>query len=563
MGNNLDRDTIYLDNDDEITSVIDKLKGSDFSSVDLVIPKEALVLKSVVNLKLLKKQAESLGKEIVVVTQDKVGKKLAAQIGIPVIEKPGQQPPEVRMTEAEEPMKAAAPAAVLSEDDIEIKKDAKPVVPEEENDGIEFKEPASPIVPTSEVVGDAAIAGIAGEEEAEDKKADLGTPKGKKKRFGWKSWLLVAGFGGLALFVAAYILVPLANVTVRLAAEKKAVDFNFTADKTYTAVDTSAQTIPAKVVTVEKTKDQQFTATGKKKTGTKATGTITAKNEFSTDPVAIVAGTRFVSSGNLVFRANSNFTIPGFTQPGGVMKAGTVDVAVTADAVGAEYNIGASHFTVPALGTSKVYGDSGSAMAGGTSRDVTYVTQTDVNTAKEDLAKSIETDLVNDATQKAGEGYRVLEKAYKVTQVSATSSPDVNGEGTNFTLTVKAKIDAITFKEEDLTKLATAVLGDQIGSGKEIVDASSLTSAAEFTEGDFDKGTIKVKVSGEAYVATKLDQNAVKTEIAGEPNNKALEYLNGIDGVSGAQITRQFPSFLKRLPRIKSHLYIKVELDKK
>ena len=68
-------------------------------------------------------------------------------------------------------------------------------------------------------------------------------PRGRSA--GW--WLV---FALACLFVAAYILVPLANVTVRLAAEKKAVDFNFTADKTYTAVDTSAQTIPAKVVTV-------------------------------------------------------------------------------------------------------------------------------------------------------------------------------------------------------------------------------------------------------------------------------------------------------------------------
>jgi hypothetical protein len=575
----VDRDVIYLDNDDEITSVVDKLKGSDFASIDLVIPKEALVLKSVVNLKLLKRQAESLGKEITVVTQDKVGKKLAEQIGIPVIDKPGDQPKEVHMAEGDDTKKAAAAGAVAgvaaagaAEAAIEMKEAAKPVAAAEESDGIEFKPEASPLEETAEVVTPTAK----GEKKSDPSTTSTGSAPGaaqgagkpaNKKwwKFGWKTWAIIGGFAALAVFVLGYIFVPLANVEVTLAAQKKSVDFSFTVDKTYTSVDTTAQTMPGKLVTVEASKSQEYTATGKKDAGTKASGTVTIHNHnYSTDPFAINAGARIVTAGGLVFLTNSNVTVPKYTKVGAVITDGTVDVAVTASAPGEQYNVAGGTMSIPGLGssTADIYASSGANFSGGTTKKITYVTQTDVNTAKEDMAKQVETELVSEANKKAGTDVRLIDKAYKITQISATASPDVNGEGDKFTLTAKAKIDALVFTEADLTKLATAVLGDQIGSGKEIVDKSSLTSAAELESGDFDKGTMKVKISGEAYVAAKLAEDKIKTDISGEPNQKAIDYLKGLDGVSDAKITNQFPPFLKRLPRIKSHIYLKPVLDK-
>jgi hypothetical protein len=267
----------------------------------------------------------------------------------------------------------------------------------------------------------------------------------------------------------------------------------------------------------------------------------------------------------LVFVSTTNITVPGCV-PGKNGAPNTpgapVEAAVQATSQGSQYNVGPSNLSLPGLNSNKITASSSAAFAGGTTKQITYVTQTDLNTAKEEMAKTIETELVAEANKKAGSDVRLLDKAYKITQVSATANPDVNGEGANFNLTIKAKIDAIVFKEEDLTKLATTVLGDQIGSGKEIVDKSSLTSAAEFVEGDFTAGTMKVKVSGEAFVATKLDQKQIKIEIAGLPNDKAIAYLKGIDGVMDATIVKQFPAFLKRIPRVKSHIYLNVTLDK-
>ena len=56
------KDTIYIDVDDEITAIIDKVITSKHKIVALVLPKRAVVLQSIVNMKLLKRTADEAKK---------------------------------------------------------------------------------------------------------------------------------------------------------------------------------------------------------------------------------------------------------------------------------------------------------------------------------------------------------------------------------------------------------------------------------------------------------------------------------------------------------------------
>src|SRR5665647_1308424 len=79
--------TFYIDIDEEITSIVDRLRKAIAKEVIIVVPKRALLVQSIVNLKLLKKESDKLGKEISIVTQDKLGKMLIEKVGINVEEK--------------------------------------------------------------------------------------------------------------------------------------------------------------------------------------------------------------------------------------------------------------------------------------------------------------------------------------------------------------------------------------------------------------------------------------------------------------------------------------------
>ncbi|PIP26548.1 MAG: hypothetical protein CO140_00475 [Candidatus Moranbacteria bacterium CG_4_9_14_3_um_filter_40_7] len=80
-------ETFYIEIDEEITSIIEKLKKTQSTEVFIVVPKRALLIQSIINLKLLKKEANDLGKEILIITQDKLGRMLVEKAGITVSQK--------------------------------------------------------------------------------------------------------------------------------------------------------------------------------------------------------------------------------------------------------------------------------------------------------------------------------------------------------------------------------------------------------------------------------------------------------------------------------------------
>jgi hypothetical protein len=76
--------TFYIDIDEEITSIVERLRRSTAKEVVIVVPKRALLIQSIINLKLLKKEADELNKRIIIVTQDKFGKLMVEKTGIAV-----------------------------------------------------------------------------------------------------------------------------------------------------------------------------------------------------------------------------------------------------------------------------------------------------------------------------------------------------------------------------------------------------------------------------------------------------------------------------------------------
>ena len=75
---------LYLEVDEDITSAIDKLKSAPEGPVQIVVPKRSTLLQSIINLKLLKKAADSSNRELVLVTTDRIAGELAARVGLSV-----------------------------------------------------------------------------------------------------------------------------------------------------------------------------------------------------------------------------------------------------------------------------------------------------------------------------------------------------------------------------------------------------------------------------------------------------------------------------------------------
>src|SRR3990167_9554996 len=78
------KDVVYIDLDDEITSIIDKLENTKASVVALVLPKRASVLQSIVNMRLLKRASETTAKNVVLINSESAILPLAGAAGLPV-----------------------------------------------------------------------------------------------------------------------------------------------------------------------------------------------------------------------------------------------------------------------------------------------------------------------------------------------------------------------------------------------------------------------------------------------------------------------------------------------
>jgi hypothetical protein len=80
--NNGGQKKIYVDADEEITTVVDHLRNTGAEHVIFVIPQHALLLQSIVNLKLLAMEAHRMRKKIMIMTNDEEGIVFAQKAGI-------------------------------------------------------------------------------------------------------------------------------------------------------------------------------------------------------------------------------------------------------------------------------------------------------------------------------------------------------------------------------------------------------------------------------------------------------------------------------------------------
>lgn len=74
--------TFYVTQDEEILSLVGRLRSSALLENVFVVPNRALILQSPVNLRILRREADKLGKAVTIVTQDEAGRALAEKAGI-------------------------------------------------------------------------------------------------------------------------------------------------------------------------------------------------------------------------------------------------------------------------------------------------------------------------------------------------------------------------------------------------------------------------------------------------------------------------------------------------
>jgi len=522
MGKAKKMEIVYLEPDEEIPSVISRLEETKSKKVVLVIPKEAILTHSIINLKLLQREAKKLKKQVLVVTADEVGQNLARKAGYLVYSSlkelnSGRTSP----VESPRPEKGFRKSIDISAP----RPDGKSVLKSRRSKTKEVKRKS----------------------------------KTKKSVFSrWQKVVLFVGscFALIILFFVLYLYVPKTTVTLYLKGEEQTRDFALVLSP-----NPQEKEVKAEVVSKEIEKESKGVASGEEEIGAKAKGVITIYNYWDSTPQILVAQTRFQSiSTNKIFRIQKQITVPGTSISQGQIVPGTLEVEVIADEVGAEYNIAPDKFIIPGLPTakqSKIYAESKVPMSGGYKKKIKVVTESDCQTllgklkeeAKEEFAKEVKKLKDEDLVKRDD---FVFEKVKE-----EVCSPAVGDEATAFTGRVKIEFSFFAFYDKDLKTRLKEEAEKVLSPAKEL--AQSSFSKMEFKEKnlDFENKKLRLKISTNLVLLPKLNLEALKSNLAGRSKQEAESYLNSFEEIEKAEVSF-FPSFWQKISSRPSQ--IKVEL---
>ncbi len=365
-------DIIYLEPDEEITKVIDRLKASRSDSVVFVIARGSSLAQSIVNLKILKRSAEELDKIISLVTNDRITQNIASQINLAVYSKvieaekaqPRETAPAKRPVGTESEKNGAGEAADSNQFRVNTYRRYDGSLPDEveqiesrgdpegatdySQDGDEEKDyrlretgdnehhQTEGILPGPMPVGTDYYRGGAESENISRQSAEsklderegkvIETNKDNETEAGImapiltsrarhrniqgsrKPFLVVAGIILVIVLTLGYIFVPTASLVIGLATADYKDDFLVTVDKSAATSDTDTLTAPGTLLELEKEISKDFVTSGKKDAGTKATGKITVQNNYDTNTHKYPKGSRFTANGK-TYLSDDLFTV--------------------------------------------------------------------------------------------------------------------------------------------------------------------------------------------------------------------------------------------------------------
>ncbi len=546
------KETIYLDVDDDITTIIDKVESAKEKIVALVLPKRFAALQSIVNMRLLKRSADSAGKNVVLVTAESALLPLAGAAGI-MVSKSLQSQPEIP------PLPA----------DLPPEKPAVPVDPDAEVDAKDAK------LDYHRSIGELA-AGAEAEpetiplEDAEEEKATkrAATKPSRNKRskipnFERFRLLLAAGIAAFIAFIVFIILAifvwPKAIITLQTEATPISASFQLNTSDSAKSLDENKGIIPAVLKTSDLTSNQQVQATGQQNNGNKASGTVSLKN-CTGSAVTVPAGTG-ISSGGLTFITqksasldSGNFDIYGNCKSSGG-HIGNVDVV--AQQGGSKYNLAAGQtFSVSGQPSGVTAGNS-NAFSGGTDNVVTVLAQSDVDGAKSKITDQDKTKFTdNFKKQLSDQNFYIIASTLKAADPVVNASPAVGQPAAAASVSIKITYSVLVVQKNDLKKAITDELNKQIDQSRQKIGTDDvLQGAAVAVQSQSSPTAATLSISESTTAVPTINTTAIAKQVGGKKAGEIKSLLSDYPGVKNVDV-RMSPFWVSKAPKKTSRIHI-------
>ncbi|PJE57735.1 MAG: hypothetical protein COU82_00245 [Candidatus Portnoybacteria bacterium CG10_big_fil_rev_8_21_14_0_10_38_18] len=577
-------ENFYLEKNEELFSIIDRIRRSRDRRITLIIPAGLQPLRSIINLKILKEEIISMGKDVSIVTADSLIKKLAQQVNLPILDKIQEEPQIIKKSNEErrqveferklksgkriisdivrpvEPVKVPREEVLFTPEPETPETETKQIekIPEADDFGEEFRDLGEKEEQFDELFGKKKETRVK-ETIKEEKRRE------EKRSFRFFTAKRVMGFLIVLFLIAVgfvlYFILPKAEIVINPKKEDISLETEITADKNINSIDLENNEIPAQIFQIETEDSRTFPTTGEKEVEEKAKGTIVIYNQYSSSEQTLVKTTRFLSENGKIFRLTDTVVIPGASIDEGKIIPSSKEVTVEADEAGDAYNIGPSKFTIPGFeGTAKYaafYGQSSAPMTGGAKGMMKVATKEDIDGAIQIVSAELKNKVSDEFKQKIPTELKMLDNSQVLEVTESDSTLDADEPGKEFTVTVKVKAWGLAFKEDDVLSLIKNNINDKISQDK-ILIPSTIKVDYENVKTDSAKSKTDFIAQAQAKTAWNIDEDLIKKDLAGKDEIEVRKYLSSLAEIETAKVIF-WPFWVKRIPTNKDKIKIVIK----
>ncbi len=578
---------VFVDLDDEITFVAEKILKSQTNRVILVVPERSGIISSQIGLKMLKKVVDKNDKDIILVTMDEKGRNIATASGFISLQRIGDVTEETwknaidlkkRLNEAsklsrKEPYGSDIYAAV---DNLEIKESIPETHAFEESeeekeslkdDNIEkltlnkdpkiFNNSKKVSLEGFDLLVGGDIASDSNKNEpnfdfVEDKKDNFKRTFTKKDKVEEKKKVIPPNLFKspiftknknfarnnkiivgvvililLVIFIIYFLFLTKANITILMKGNKISGTTTIIADPNISSISPSGMKIPSSVITATESGSQYANTTGTKtvSSGSYATGTVTLANYNTSQSVTVPQGTVLTATDGYTCTTDSSVSVPQQSSP--ISAPGTVNVNVTAQTNTAE----GQGKTWSVQGISNITGYNQNAFSAGnyTSKTEQVVSAQDQTNLENSLSQKLFQEGDTKLTSEVGNGLVFVPSSVKNVVINTTFDNQPGTVAQVLNLSEQTKSEGQAYSKANISK----VLGSGLTTNQNTIKSIKYTIKSVSVNPN---GTIQIDVSYSGIEFKNLNTTNIISKIKGKSFNFAKTEILKNKGAESVKI---------------------------
>jgi hypothetical protein len=566
-----DKTTVYIDVDDEITTVIDKMRGADGRIVALVLPKRAALMQSIVNMKLLKRSADDSKKRIVLITTEAGLLPLAGAAGIHVastLQSAPSIPVVPGLDNLDDDGTGSVPLTLADdgpEDALDLGEVADKPIGELAGSAAS-NEPETIELDNDDEAPATAAAAVAAAGKSSKKPKVKKNNKLKVPNFSRFRVLIALGVAALAVLgvfiYLALVVLPKATITISTNSSDVKTNATITLDPKASAISADNSIVPASTQQKQQSTTQQVGSSGSQNNGQTAHGNVTiALNNCNEDQVRVPAGTGLSSNG-LTYITQSDVTLSSIKVGGKCNQQQysnvySQSVNVNAQKAGSSYNIdNGTKLSVASNGSynsADVSATANGSVGGGTDNIIKVVAQADIDSAKQKLSTTDTTSIKQGLQQALQQnGFTPIVTTFNGGTPTITQSANVGDTADTVTLTQASTYIMYGVKQSDIKQLIVNTVNGQIDKNKQTIindGSAAVTYKVANTSPE------QVVITATSTTGPHIVVETLKTQVAGLKSAAISELVKQTPGISNVKV-KYSPFWVDSAPKKASKITV-------